>query len=222
MRLTSAIRSHGFYYIFSAFYVAELIASFVASVTTDISPWIPCGLAMGSVVICLVLLFLMPDPQNSTRSSGHPESPDLSDETITNSSTKPSAIARLLTLSSNPNVLFTIPVFLVGILRYTTLSILVQYAHVRFKSKISTGATFYTETAIVNIFLFLFLIPQATAYMRNRYSVRPQAIDLFLVRTSVCLMTLGSLSIGIAPSKELLPLGKSHVFPPRYSSTYLL
>ncbi|TVY56613.1 Efflux pump ustT, partial [Lachnellula cervina] len=43
-------RSHGFYYIFSAFYVAELIASFVASVTTDISPWIPCSLAMGSVI----------------------------------------------------------------------------------------------------------------------------------------------------------------------------
>jgi hypothetical protein len=164
---------------------------------------------MGSVGLCLVLLALMPDPQRSKRSSDYSESPILSGEAITNGCVKPSAIARLLTLTSNPNVLFTIPVFLVGILRYTTLSVLIQYAYVRFKVKISTGATFYTETAIVNIFLFLFLIPQATAYIRNKYSVRPQAIDLFLVRTSVCLMSLGSLCIGLAPSKKLLPVGQS-------------
>jgi hypothetical protein len=175
---------------------------------------------MGSVILCLILLAIMPDPQGSQRNLGYPESPILSDETGANSS-KPSAIARLCTLTSNPNVLFTIPVFLVGILRYTTLSILVQYAHVRFKVKISTGATFYTETAIVNIFLFLFLIPQATAYIRNKYSVRPQTIDLFLVRTSVCLMSLGSLSIGLAPSKKLLPVGRPHLPLPK-KSRYLL
>jgi len=160
----------------------------------------------------------MPNPQRSKRSPDYPESPILSDETITNDSAKPSAVVRLLTLTSNPNVLFTIPVFLVGILRYTTLSTLIQYAHVRFKLKISTGATFYTETAAVNIFLFLFLIPQLTAYIRKKYHARPQTIDLFLVRTSVCLMTLGSLSIGLAPSKNLLPVGQSHPFLPKKSS----
>ncbi|TVY45356.1 Efflux pump [Lachnellula subtilissima] len=207
--IPSKQRSHGFYYIFSAFYVAELIASFVASVTTDISPWIPCSLAMGSVILCLILLAVMPDPRNSKHDSESPESPEspMAEDYTSRTTTKPTTTSRLLTLLSNPNILFTIPVFLVGILRYTTLNVLIQYANIRFHLPLSTGATFYTETAGINILLFLFLIPALTSHIRTKYAVRPQTIDLFLVRTSVCLMSMGSLAIGLAPTKSLLPLG---------------
>ncbi|KAF4634520.1 hypothetical protein G7Y89_g3589 [Cudoniella acicularis] len=197
-------RSHGFYYIFSAFYVAEMVASFVASVTTDISPWIPCSLSMASALLCLLLLAIMPNSQNPEEETLLSSSSHTSNSS---SSAKTSALTRLIQTASHPNTIFTLPIFLVGILRYTTLNILIQYAHVRFKLKISTGATFYTETAIVNIFLFLFLIPQVTAYIREKYKVRPQTIDLFLVRMSVSLMCVGALAIGLAPSGKLLPVG---------------
>lgn len=179
----------------------------MASVTTDISPWIPCSLAMGSVIVCLILLAAMPEPRVSKHYPGRPESPIPARNSTSSTITKPTTASRLLTLLSNPTILFTIPVFLVGILRYTTLNILIQYANIRFHLPLSTGATFYTETAAINILLFLFLIPALTSHIRTKYAVRPQTIDLFLVRTSVCMMSIGSLAIGLAPTKSLLPLG---------------
>jgi hypothetical protein len=118
------------------------------------------------------------------------------------------SVDSLLSALSNPQILLIIPVFLVGIFRYAMLDILVQYASVRFNMKISGGALFYTETACVNIMLFLLIIPQITAYLRKKKAARPQDMDLVLVRTSVSLMCLGCLCIGLAPSRSLLPIGR--------------
>ena len=211
-------RSHAFYYIFAAYYVAELLASFIASVTTDISPWIPCGLGMGAVFLCLALLSVMPNTRrsDSLRSGHHREvldqgagSSDI--DHVIEDSLKPLSIDGIRSALSNTNILLTIPVFMVGIFRSTTLNVLIQYASVRFGMKISAGAAFYTETAIVNIFLFLLVIPRSTAYIRLKYGTRPQVIDLFLVRTSVCLLCIGALLIGLSPSRTSLPFGKSRL-----------
>lgn len=200
-------RSHAFYYIFSAFYVAELLGSFIASVTIDISPWIPCSLAMGSVIVCLLLLLLMPDLRKPEGSLPPPKPVD-EDEIDDLHVREYRSVDSLLGALSNRNILLISPVFLVGIFRYTTLNILIQYASIQFGTKISTGATFYSETAIVNIVLFLFLIPKTTSYIRLKYSTGPQVIDLFLVRSSVCIMCVGCICVGLAPSSKILPLGE--------------
>jgi hypothetical protein len=209
--LTCYSRSHAFYYIFSAFYVAELLASYIASVTIDISPWIPSGLAMASVILCLLLLWLMPRPNLDAEANATRPLATAREETagILSVSRKDHSVRNLLSTFSNTKVLLTIPVFLVGIFRYTTLNVLIQYASIRFQLSISTGAMFYTETALINIFLFLFMVPRLTAYVRRRYNVQPQIIDLFLVRTSVILMCCGSLAIGLAWSGNVLPAGTS-------------
>jgi hypothetical protein len=189
--------------------MAELLASFIASVTMDISPWIPCGLAMGSIILCLTLLAVMPDP----RKSSHNISPQSTSEENEVESEDPRILLKsqyvtgLISALSHRNILLVVPVILVGIFRYAMLNILIQYASVRFGLKISTGATFYTETALINIVLFLFLVPQLTAYIRLKYNIRPEIIDLALVRTSVVLMTLGCLTIGLAQSSVVLPIG---------------
>ncbi len=192
--------------------MAELISSYVASVTTDISPWIPCGLSMGSVILCLILLILIPDPRKShhyLKSLANPETRSGSESSISASTTSKNILANgLFSAISHPNIRLVIPVFLVGIFRYATLNFLIQYASIRFHIKISTGAKFYTETAIINIFLFLFAIPRLTSHVRLKYNLPPHAIDLFLVRTSVTLMCLGCLAIGLAPSAQTLPIGK--------------
>jgi hypothetical protein len=188
--------------------MAELFGSYIASVTIDISPWIPCGLAMGSVILCLLLLLFMPDLRKPAIDL---RSPKLGDEGETSDpvdGTADRSVTLLLRALSDANTLLIIPVFLVGIFRYTTLNILIQYASVRFGMKISTGATFYTETALVNIALFLFIIPPLTSYIRKGYNIRPQAVDLFLVRSSVCLMCVGCVCIGLARSSKILPIGK--------------
>jgi hypothetical protein len=143
-----------------------------------------------------------------------PVSPNATQETSTgednvNSLRKSTSLGNFLVPLRKRNVLVTIPVFLVGIFRYTTLNVLIQYASVRFGMKISTGAMFYSETAIINIFLFLFLVPQLTAFVRTKYKIRPQSIDMVMVRASVCLMSLGAVLIGLAPSSHWLPIGQS-------------
>ena len=182
---------------------------------------------MGSVVTCLLLLAFTPHPpKNASRASALPilvvTTPSgvhsVEQDPIQKDTAKPTAVNGLLSALSNLQILLVIPVFLVGIFRYTTLDVLIQYASIRFGIKISTGAIFYTETAFINILLFLFIIPQLTGHLQKRYQVRPQLMDLVLVRTSVLLMCLGCLSIGLSPSKGLLPFGKSFV---RYGFEYL-
>ncbi|RFU30995.1 hypothetical protein B7463_g5302, partial [Scytalidium lignicola] len=203
-------RRRAFYYVFSAFYVAELVASFVAATTTDISSWIPCGLALVSLLLCLLLLWIMPD----SRSSGHylesQAEPGNDANDTANTSGLPAKTALIDSFKSilfHRNILLTLPTFLVVTLRYTTLNILIQYASIRFGFKISAGATFYTESAVINLVLFLLVMPRLNAYIQSRYKIKSQNIDLNYVRISVCLLCIGSLLIGLAPSGRLLPLG---------------
>ncbi|RDW80858.1 hypothetical protein BP5796_05556 [Coleophoma crateriformis] len=196
-------RSNTFYYVFSAFYMAELVASFVASITIEISPWIPCGLSWASLFVSLFLLVVMPDP----RKSSHYLQTKDSAGALGTDTTKSILADGFRAALTNRNILLTIPVFLVGTLRYTTLNVLIQYASVRFGMKLSKGATFYTEAAVVTIFLFLFLVPRGTNFIRSWYGVRPQKIDLVLVRTSVILLCVGALLLGLTPSAKFLPIG---------------
>ncbi|KAK8905378.1 hypothetical protein QC760_006563 [Botrytis cinerea] len=208
-------RSYAFYYIFSAFYIAELIGSYVASITIDVSPWIACSMAMGSVILGLILLWLVPFSQSSPRlellspSTSSPSSSTRLRSRNLKTTPKTTILATIRHAVIQPNVLLCIPVFLVGTLRYTTLNVLIQYSSVRFNTKISKGAMFYTETAIINIILFLFLIPRITVWIKSRYHVRSEKIDLALMRISVCFLLMGSLAIGLAPTSGWIPAGVS-------------
>ncbi|TGO38910.1 hypothetical protein BHYA_0064g00060 [Botrytis hyacinthi] len=204
-------RSYAFYYIFSAFYIAELIGSYVASITIDISPWIACSLAMGSVILGLFLLWLVPFGQSSPQLEPSPPSISSTQLESRHLATIPrtTILATIRHAMIQPNVLLCIPVFLVGTLRYTTLNILIQYSSVRFGTKISKGAMFYTETAIINIVLFLFLIPRISIWTKSRYHVKSEKIDLALMRISVCFLLAGSLAIGLAPTSGWIPIGVS-------------
>ena len=170
-------------------------------------------MALGSIIFCLLLLWLMPAPSigvdMSTCTIGPPVIRDDENRTFVNQANK-DPVTSITNAMSNIDILLTIPVFLVGIFRYTTLNILIQYSSVHFGLRISTGAMFYTETAVVNIILFLFLMPLLSAHIQTAYGIRPQSIDLYLVRSSVSLMSVGCLSIGLAPASIFLPPGKGN------------
>ena len=150
----------------------------------------------------------MPDLRKSDGASSSPKPDNNGQLDDPEDMTDLHSVDGLLSALSDTNTLLIIPIFLVGIFRYTTLNILLQYASVQFGMKLSRGATFYTETAMVNMFLFLFLIPRTTSYIRLKYKTSPEVIDLFLVRFSVCMMCIGCLCIGFAPSSKILPIGK--------------
>lgn len=169
---------------------------------------------MGSVILCLVLLAVLPNPRGSRHSSYSilPESLAGEDSPTSQNidrktSSKSLSVNGIMSALSNRNTLLVVPVFLMGIFRYATLNMLIQYASVRFGLKISTGATFYTETAVVNIFLFLLIVPRITTHIRLMYNISPERIDLVLVRTSVVLLATGCLVIGLAQTIAFLPVG---------------
>lgn len=133
-------RSKGYYYIFSAFYIAEMVSSGLASATLDSSPWIPSALAYGSILFCLVIQLRIPqrseqhraDSQNMGRRS--PADEDLTEQenaSLCREGECPKTTS-FRAAFSNHNVLLVVPAFFVGSTRYTVLNVLMQYAHVRF------------------------------------------------------------------------------------------
>lgn len=105
---------------------------------------------------------------------------------------------------SNANVVLALPVFFVGSVRYSVLNLLMQYASIRFGLRISRTALFYTETALANTVLFLFVVPYLTTFLRSKYSLSPQSIDLGFVRISVFLLSFGALCLALSPTGETL------------------
>lgn len=168
---------------------------------------------MGAIFACLLLIWVMPESRRLVHlsSGNHQNAMQCRNESSTLLTTKPltqsSSVNGIRSALSNKNILLAIPVFLTGSLRFTILNVLIQYGSNRFNLKISTGALFYTETAVVNMLLFLFAVPMLSSYIRTKHNVRPQTIDLFMSRTCVCLLCLGSLLIGLSPSSEILPIG---------------
>jgi hypothetical protein len=138
-------------------------------------------------------------------------------EALEDQDLQPSAEIKLLdlrSLISKTNILLSTPVFIVGTLQYTTLNVLIQYASIRFGWKISDGAAFYSETAIINILLYSVLVPCLTVILRERFNIYPQVIDLALMRTCVALLATGAIGLGLAPSSSILYLGKLSISTP--------
>jgi hypothetical protein len=184
----------------------------------ETSLWIPFGLGILFVGLCIPVLIVMPE--------SHKLDDDLSAQNSQQRSTGVDATLRpaasvhwkqifgrwqedqdsLISVFRRRNMLLAFMVLLVGTLRPATLSVLLQYATVRFDWKISKAAMLISEVAIVNIVLFLFILPQAIRWISFRWRIQPQTRDRIIVHVSLLILTLGALLIGLAPSiGALLP-----------------
>jgi hypothetical protein len=65
-------------------------------------------------------------------------------------------------------MVLTAPVFLVGLLRPTTLSVLLQYVAVHFDWKFSQAVILVSEVAAVKLLLFLLVVPHSLAYTYSK------------------------------------------------------
>lgn len=170
------------------------------------------------MVVCLCLLGFVSTPTQTRDSIRTPEEEAFLKPTPspTDSSQAPqhhfnayskSSVTTLLTYLQNPLIILLTPTFLVSVFRYTSLAILIQYASVRFGLEISTGALFYTETAVANIILFLFVLPRVIEWLKIKRNWKEEEVDLWMVRGSLTFLCVGALGIGIAPSSFILPIG---------------
>lgn len=120
---------------------------------------------------------------------------------------------RLVKVLKNKNILLALFVLFAGALRQGTVSVLLQYAAVRFGWPTSQTAMLVSAIAASNIVLFLVILPQTVAFLTQRWHIIPQIIDYNVVSASLVVLTTGSILMGLASSMTGLILCKSTHFP---------
>ncbi|ORY56601.1 major facilitator superfamily domain-containing protein [Pseudomassariella vexata] len=205
-------RSQYFYYLYSTFLVCELVAPALASVTINKQLLIPFGVGLGCLVLCFPILAIMPEthkrhkkPLPKSRADGQtddhdPEAAPLISRTPGATSNSPS----FLSILKQRNLIIAFIVSFVGAFRIATVSVLLQYTAARFGWPISRTAILVSAIAAMNIVLFLGLLPQVIAYLTTKRHIPPQLIDYQVVRASLCILALGALLMGLAPSMYML------------------
>ncbi|KAH8775216.1 major facilitator superfamily domain-containing protein [Diaporthe sp. PMI_573] len=218
-----AQRSRYFYYLYSTFLVCELFAPALASVTIERNLLIPFGVGLTSLLTCFPILHVMPEthrvggsPVTATNSRRSSSSSDKNqrearetDQLLsspTDATGEPVARSRrsLLSVVRNRNILLALFVLFIGALRQGTVSVLLQYAAVRFGWPTSRTAMLVSVIAASNIVLFLVILPQTVAFLTSRWHVMPQLIDYNVVSASLVILTVGATFMGLASSMHWL------------------
>ncbi|KUI59808.1 hypothetical protein VP1G_06988 [Cytospora mali] len=214
-------RSRYFYYLYSTFLVCELIAPAFSSATIDKNLLIPFGVGLVCLLLCFPVLGVMPEThkiwnsqrQNPRRRPASPKDQNECHETDPLLSSAPSersgtssdrAKHSLLAVLRNKNILLSLFVLFIGALRQGTISVLLQYAAVRFGWPTSRTAMLVSAIAASNLVLFLIVLPQTVAFLTSRWRILPQLIDYNVVSASLVILAIGSTLMGLAPSMSWL------------------
>lgn len=217
-------RSRYFYYLYSTFLVCELFAPALASATIERNLLIPFFVGLVCLLTCFPILGAMPEthkvydhkakaprrPLSSPKdqSEAHETEPLLYAPSDRASASSGRANHSLLSVLKNRNILLALFVLFIGALRQGTISVLLQYAAVRFGWPTSQTAMLVSAIAASNIVLFLFVLPQTVAFLTSRWHIMPQLIDYNVVSASLVILAIGSTFIGLAPSMTWLICGK--------------
>lgn len=222
-------RSRYFYYLYSTFLVCELFAPAVASATIEKHLLIPFALGLVCLLMCLPVLGVMPETHKTGRNKGksprrrpaspkdqydsHETDPLLSGPSNRLSSSPERSSHSVLDILRNRNILLALFVLFIGALRQGTISVLLQYAAVRFGWPISRTAMLVSAIAASNLVLFLFILPQTVGFLTSRWRILPQLIDYNVVSASLVILAIGSTFMGLAPSMTWLIYCKSNPSP---------
>lgn len=232
-------RSRYFYYLYSTFLVCELFAPALASMTIERHLIIPFAVGFGCLFACLPILGIMPETHHQSRADRalprrpskdedetspllySPPSPPPSLEAAPRRAHAPPAPGAsgtsrrksLVEVLRNRNILLALFVLFAGALRQGTVSVLLQYAAVRFGWPTSRTAMLVSAIAASNIVLFLVILPQTVAFLTSRWHIIPQIIDYNVVSASLVVLTTGSILMGLASSMTGLILCKPTLTP---------
>lgn len=217
-------RSRYFYYLYSTFLVCELIAPAFASATIERNLLIPFAVGLACLLLCFPVLGVMPETHKfgnhlgtSHRRPASPKDHNESHETdplLSAPSNRPAASSgrtndSLRAVLKDKNILLALFILFIGALRQGTISVLLQYAAVRFGWPTSRTAMLVSAIAASNIVLFLIVLPHTVAFLTSRWHILPQLIDYNVVSASLVILTVGSMLMGLAPSMTWLICGKS-------------
>jgi hypothetical protein len=202
-------RSPLYYLLYCIYLSTELIGPYIASVTMDISPYIPLSLTIFCLLTSLLTLAFIGEPNfgdkrevigRPTSETSAASSEDASnDPGEENNACLSGGNHGLRSLLRSRNVLITLAIFIVPAFRPTTTHVLLQYMSSRFHWKLSQSTIFISEIAVINIILYLLVLPRAILWIETRFNTPKEVIDLAVVRLSLLLLVVGALLLGCAP-----------------------
>lgn len=221
---TEAKRTHIFFLAAAADLVAQLIAPSLAAVLMAKSPWIPILLGISFVTLGSLLILFVPETlhmQHQRTSASHVALATSDDGVPHNCNTKTSLFATmkhefsntLRILRSSFSILNSAPLllllltFIVNPLTSQSVDISLRYISNRFHFPLRLSSFLWSLRAAVQIILFLLILPFLSKIMIIRFNIPSSKKDLHLARTSILILTLGSLLIAIAPTLPLAILG---------------
>lgn len=210
-------RSRTSHCVYSAYLLTELVAPPLASVTMDVPIWLPFIFSIFFLIFYLPIAALVPNKRNLNAGHGRTnvESvPDEPAETVSETSgvsnateVTPNTSENLLDKFKTRNMALAVPVFLVGLLRPSTLNVLIQCTSKYFSWKHAEAVILLSEVAIVNLTLFLVIVPQGMKIVRIRYHLHQWVLDLAIVRESMPCLSFGALCLGLAPNVPTIIIG---------------
>ncbi len=213
-------RSRYFYYLYSTFLVCELFAPALAGATLRHSVLIPFAIGLCALLACYPILAIMPETHQPPRETLRRDTSELvglvdaiEAEALLpprrhGSISEPGASVTVVSVLRQRNLPLALVVLGVGALRQATVSVLLQYAAARFQWPIAQTAVLISAIAAMNIVLFLLVLPQCIVFMTARWRISSQVIDYNIVSVSLCILAIGSLLMGLAPSAHALIPGK--------------
>ncbi|KAJ8066985.1 hypothetical protein OCU04_004364 [Sclerotinia nivalis] len=202
--------------------VAQLIAPSMAAILMAKSPWLPLTLGIFSFILGSLLIIFIPETLHIHQTSDPSHYPSPSNNDFPNSpksqksllpTIKHQILASLQSLKSSISILNSAPLILLLItfvikhFSSQSVDISLRYISNRFQFPLRYSSFLWSLRAGVQIILFLLVLPSLSRIMTTRLQMPPAKKDLYLARTSILILTLGSILIAASPTLPLAILG---------------
>lgn len=215
-------RSQLYYYLYCTYLVTQLIGPYIASKLMGVSAYLPLGLSIACLASGVVTVLFIDEstgsepsfkPSSDSLLSATPEQQFAPADLISETNSESEFIAKTATarelhaLLRSWNVLATLSLFIFPAFRPTTTHVLLPYMSVRFGWKLSKATILISEVAIVNIIVFLLILPQSTPWIKRRFGISAEALDLGITRSSLLLLMTGAVLLAFAPNVAAIVFG---------------
>ncbi|KAF8537766.1 major facilitator superfamily domain-containing protein [Trichophaea hybrida] len=208
-------RTTAFFQLQACVLFAELVAPPLSSVLMSHNVWTPLLIALVIMVLVLLIACALPETRGlevantePSNSSGEEQEGDerISRPNLETSTRKNSNSHRdiMTFLRQDINVTLLVAIFLVITIGRQTTMLLLQYVSKRYDWSLAKSSLLLSLRAGFNLALMLAGLPVLTSLIITKWKMSTTERDLYISRTSACLVTLGFLGIAIAPNPSLM------------------
>lgn len=225
--LQSYYSSTAFVYVSLSMQISQLVAPVLASWLMTISPWLAYVASLVIITVGLpILLFFLPETINlepavpedlCSENGAECESVDAtpveqqpfsdSDPEQNKLPTKLSEGLRDYQFLKNWNIIILLSSFVLYWLGRSQMDLLLQYTSTRYGQSLASAGLVLSLNAVVSSLLFLAVLPFIGNYLQNVQQLSAALKDLWILKNSIILLTVGSFIIGVAPTLLTMLVG---------------